>query len=136
VSDLAIRRPKSLREVAVETETYEDFGMNLRDFLHEFARARERGQPLAPMLADEPPRIATRFPEGNICDAFIAGTADYLSRVNRIPTPLWAQSADRVLERPWFSEPALEARLFLLRDTPSAFKEKNIFVMASALTVA
>ena len=131
-----IRRPKTLREVVEEAETYQDFGMNLRDFLHEFAAAKAKGAPLEPMLAEEPPKIAARFPEGSICDAFIAATADFLSRKNGVHTPVWAQSQERVLEHPWFSEEALDLRLFLLRDTPSAFKEKNIFVFESAMNVA
>ena len=131
-----IRRPKTLREVAAETIVYSDFGPNLKDFLHEFAAAQASGRPLEPMLAEEPERIAERFDEGKICDAFIAGTADYLSRVNEILTPLWAQSQDRVLDDPWFSDEIPELRMLLLRDTPSAFKEKNLFVFESALRVA
>ncbi len=63
-----IRRPESLREVATESDTYEDFGLNFKDFLHEFAMRRNEGLPLDPMLAEEPPRLAGRFNEGNICE--------------------------------------------------------------------
>ncbi len=132
----AIRRPGSMREVAVESVTYEDFGYNLKDFLHEFAKAGERHRPLDPMLAEEPPRLAERFREGKICDAFLAATADYLSRVNHIPTPAWALAEERVLEVPWFSLESPRVRGLLLRDTPSAFKDKNVFIFESALKVA
>jgi len=37
---------------------------------------------------------------------------------------------------PWFSEPFPQVRMRLLRDTPSAFKDKNVFVFESALQVA
>ena len=131
-----IRRPTSLQEVAAESRAYREFGRHLKDFLHEFAQARERGLPLGPMLAAEPTRLAGRFEQGIICDAFVAGTADYLSRVNGLQTPLWALQEDRVLDRPWFSEDFLSVRQLLLRDTPSAFKDKNIFVFDSALKVA
>ena len=43
---------------------------------------------------------------------------------------------DRVLDEPWFSEELPVVRLLLLRDTPSAFKDKNVFVFDSALRVA
>jgi hypothetical protein len=76
--------------VAVEARNYREFGMHLKDFLHEFAQAKERRLPLAAMFEKEPPRLAERFEEGNICDAFLAGTADYLSRVNGLHTPGWA----------------------------------------------
>jgi hypothetical protein len=76
-----------------------------------------------------------RFPEGKICDAFLAATADYLSRVNGVPTPAWALNEDLVLDQPWFTEEFPQLRLRLLRDTPSAFKDKNPFVFESALSV-
>jgi hypothetical protein len=131
-----IVRPHSLREVALESATYPDFGANLKDFLHEFAEARRRVVPLGPMLCDAPPRLAGRFAEGRICDAFLAGTADYLARSSALNTPEWALSPDLVLEEPWFSEPLLAVRGLLLRDTPSAFKDKNVFVFESAFSVA
>ena len=131
-----IRRPDSLQEVAVESTAYGEFGRSLRDFLHEFAQAQRCQSPLTPLLEGEPPRLAGRFAEGKVCDAFLAATADHLARVNGIPTPVWALSTDRVLEAPWFSEEFPEVRASLLRDTPSTFKDKNVFVFASALKVA
>jgi hypothetical protein len=57
-------------------------------------------------------------------------------RVVQAQTPAWALNPDRALEVPWFSETLPDLRFLLLRDTPSAFKEKNIFVFESALKVA
>jgi hypothetical protein len=131
-----IRRPKTLKEVAVEAETYQDFGMNLKDFLHEFTWAKEKKLPLLSFFEEEPPLLANLFKEGKICDAYLAATADYLCRVNSIVIPGWAFAQDRTLDEPWFSLPFPETRLLLLRDTPSAFKDKNIFTFASALNVA
>src|SRR4051794_25909180 len=121
-----IRRPNSLREVAAESATYSDFGPHLKDFLHALHFARQQERPIAPMLAEPPPRLAARFARGNICDAFLAATADYLSRNHRLPTPQWALQEDLILKEPWFSEEFLSVRLRLLRDTPSAFKDKNL----------
>jgi hypothetical protein len=131
-----IRRPQSVKEVAQESSAYSDFGLNLKDFLHEFYLTRQRQRPLAAMFAEAPPRLADRFPEGKICDSFLAATADHLSRVNGLPTPSWALAENLVLDEPWFSVPFLTVRMRLLRDTPSAFKDKNIFVFESALDVA
>jgi hypothetical protein len=131
-----LRRAQTLREVAAEAGTYRQFGVNLKDFLHEFAYAKQKRQPLDPLVNEEPPRLARLFKEGNICDAFIAATADYLCRVNRIVTPAWALSEDRVLDEPWFSLDFSGLRYELLRDTPSAFKDKNIFTFESSLSVA
>ena len=128
-----IRRPQSLQETAVESGTYKEFGYNLKDFLHEVTAAVKRKESLAPMLAVEPPRLAARFKEGYICDAFLAGTADYFARIHHIPTPEWALAPDRILAEPWFAVDYIEVRALLLRDTPSAFKDKNIFIFESAL---
>jgi len=130
------RRPRSLREVTESSRTYADFGYHLKDLLHVCAELRGRGESLAPLFAEPPPRLAGCFAEGEVCDAFAAGLADFLSRANGLATPSWALAADRVLERPWFSEEFRQVRLRLLRDTPSAFKDKNIFVFESALQVA
>lgn len=129
----AIRRPQSLEETAAESQSYDEFGHNLKDFLHEVTTARKREQPVAPMFLTEPPRLAERFKEGNICDAFLAGIADYFSRVNAIPTPEWALGENRILREPWFAVDFIEVRALLLRDTPSAFKDKNMFIFESAL---
>jgi len=131
-----IRRPTSLQEVALESGSYAEFGRNLKDFLHEFAFAKKRGLALEPLLSEEPSRLAGRFEQGKVCDAFLAATADYLARVNGIETPAWALKEDLILDDPWFSEEFPKARLILLRDTPSAFKDKNVFVFDSALKVA
>ena len=52
------------------------------------------------------------------------------------PDTGWALKEELVLEHPWFSEEFPRVRLRLLRDTPSAFKDKNLFVFESALSVA
>ena len=129
-------RPSGLQEVAAWSDRWNSFGFHLKDFLHAFEMARRTGRPVAPMLTAPPRRLAPVFPQGEICDAFLAATADYLSRKNGIPTPAWALTDDLVLDRPWFSEAFPAVRMRLLRDTPSAFKDKNLFVFESALSVA
>jgi len=136
VSHNSLARPKTLAEVAEGSSSYQDFGYHLRDFLHTFAERRREGLNPILLLASEPLRLTTRFAEGNICDAFLAGTADHLSRTSGVHTPLWALQEDRVLQEPWFAETFPQVRMRLLRDTPSAFKDKNIFVFASAFRVA
>lgn len=130
------QRPRTLQAVAFESNRYADFGRNLRDFLHAFAEARQRGDALELMLAPEPPRLAGRFPEGAVCDAFLAATADFFARRHRLPTPAWALSTSLALEDPWFSPNLPSVRALLLRDSPSAFKDKNLFVFESILDVA
>jgi hypothetical protein len=77
-----IRRPKTLKEVAVEGDTYQDFGMNLKDFLHEFTWAKEKKLPLLPFLEEEPPLLADRFNEGRSVMLFWQGRPIiYLERI-------------------------------------------------------
>ncbi len=131
-----LARPRTLAEVASGSATYHDFGYHLKDFLHAFAEQRRQGRDPSPMFAEEPQRLGSQFAEGPVCDAFLAGTADHLSRISGVHTPVWALQEDRILLEPWFAEPFPEVRMRLLRDTPSAFKDKNVFVFESALHVA
>jgi hypothetical protein len=133
--DSAWRRPLSVAEVAESSNTYSDFGYHLKDFLHTVHFTKRSGRDLAPLFADEPCRLEGHFCEGTICDAFLAAMTDYFCRENRVPTPLWAQHESRILAIPWFSATQLGFRALQLRDTPSAFKEKNIFICENALTV-
>jgi hypothetical protein len=81
----------------------------------------------------DPSSYQAKFKEGIICDAFLAATADYLSRINAILTPAWAFGQNRALEIPWFCDESKEFRLMLLPDTPSAFKDKNLFILPLCL---
>jgi hypothetical protein len=129
-------RPSSLLEVAAWTARWDTFGLHLKDFLHVFEKARREGRPLRDLLVAPPRNLAAEFAGGEVCDAFLAATADYLSRKNGIPPPAWALCENLVLDQPWFSETYPAVRMRLLRDTPSAFKDKNLFVFESALQVA
>ena len=131
-----IRRPDSLQEVAVESTAYGEFGRNLRDFLHEFAQALRCQSPLTPLLEAEPPRLAGRFAEGKICDAFLAATADHLACLQGIPVPAWALADERKLRRPWFASPLAALRAVLILESPAAFRSRNLFVSENALTRA
>lgn len=69
------QRPKSLREIAERADTITDFGRHLRDWLHELRRASSRSQ-LAVAIADEPPRLREKFPQGHIADAWLGVYAE------------------------------------------------------------
>ena len=136
MKDSPWRRPRTLSEVAEASGGFLDFGYHLKDFLHTVAGARGRRELLEPMVLAPPGPLAGKFAEGKIGDAFLAALADFLARTNGFAPPPWALAEDRVLEQPWFSEEFQQVRVRLLRDAPSAFKDKNIFVFESALQVA
>ena len=123
-----ISRPKLLKEVAERSESLADFGRHLRDWLHELRRVSSRLQAAA-MIADEPPRLSERFPQGRVADAWLAAYAEHLAGKVGRPAPAWAFAPDLVALDPSFDEgtgsPALRA--LALVHAPLAFKRRNIF---------
>lgn len=125
------QRPRSLREVVAWAETPEQIGENLADFLdHMNLRVRNgaRRARLAASIRAEPTRT------GNpVQDAYLAAVAVHLANTLRLPAPRWALSKKRRLIRPWFALPYAWARAELLRSSPAAFRERNIFTTEDAL---
>lgn len=123
-----ITRPKSLKEVAERSDSLSEFGLNLRDWLHELRRASSRDQALA-TVADEPRRLQDRFPHGHIADAWLGAYAEHLARKVGHEAPAWAFASERIAAEPIFDEgsdsPTLRARA--LAHSPAAFKRRNIF---------
>lgn len=123
-----ILRPQTLKQVAELSASLADFGRNLRDWLHQLRRASSRPQAAA-AIADEPPRLAGKFPQGHVADAWLGAYAEHLAgRLGR-PAPAWAFAPDRTAKEPLFDEdgdtPAL--RVLALARSPLAFKRRNIF---------
>src|SRR5687767_4104122 len=104
------RRPDSVAEVAESSSNYGDFGLHLKDFLHTVHFTKKESRSLSPLFVIEPIRLASRFSEGELCDAILAAVADYFCRESHLPTPEWAQNENRILKEPWFSVPYLSLR--------------------------
>lgn len=132
-----ITRPKSLKEVAEHSASLEEFGLNLRDWLHELRRASSRNQAVA-TIADEPPRLQNKFPQGYVADAWLGAYAEQLaSRMGR-PTPAWAFAPERIAPDPIFDDAAADSptlRTRALAYAPPAFKRRNIFTPSVDLPV-
>jgi hypothetical protein len=129
-------RPKTLKEIAEQSDTIEDFGRHLRDWLHELRRATSRPQAAATITA-EPPRLRDKFPQGRVADAWLAAYAEHLARKIGAAAPDWAFSPGRISEDPLFDEgdtPVLRT-LGLIR-SPLAFKRRNIFTASVDLPLA
>ena len=108
------------------------FEYELADFLHEF---QLRGT--ANMLAEEPALLRDRFKTmGAVCDAYLAAVAVSLSVRGGWRSPEWSRPPERVLREPWFANPGRHMRALLLVESPAAFRERNLFVTANALSVA
>jgi hypothetical protein len=125
------QRPHSLRDVVAWAETPEDIGENLADFLdhmnlqvrNQLGRAK-----LVAAIRAEPARTGN-----DVQDAYLAAVAVHLANTLRLRAPQWTQSKQRRAARPWFALPYAWARAELLRSSPAAFRERNLFTTADAL---
>lgn len=127
-------RPQSLAEVADRAESLEHFGRELADWLHTVRTLSSRPA-LARTIADAPSRLAARFPEGALADATLAAYADLLAERIQCPPPAWCFEPERIAPEPWFAVNTPRARLLALRDSPPAFKRRNLFSPAPDLPV-
>lgn len=119
-------RPQSLAEVAQRAESLRDFGWEFADWLHTVRSTRSRAV-LQRALDPEPQLLAPRFPEGRIADAWLAAYAEYTAALSGLNVPIWAEDAVRIAPEPWFSNESRAERLLALRDSPPAFKNRNLF---------
>lgn len=120
-------RPKSLKEVAARSESLEEFGRNLRDWLHELRSVSSRRQAEA-TVADEPPWLRGKFNRGHIADAWLAAYAEHLATKIGAKPPRWAFAQDRACDNPTFDDGSTAGlRALALAQSPLAFKRRNIF---------
>ena len=120
------KRPSTLKEVAAQSASLSEFGLNLRDWLHELRRASSRNQAAA--IAEEPPLLRERF-AGAVADAWLGAYAEHLAQRLRRPAPDWAFAPDRIAPEPVFDAEAdsPNLRVLALAYSPAAFKRRNVF---------
>lgn len=129
-------RPTTLKEIADRSDSIGDFGRYLRDWLHELRRASSRTQ-AAVTIADEPPRLRDKFPQGNVADAWLAAYAEHLTGKIGGAAPEWAFAPWRTSDDPIFDEGSTPAlRTLALVRAPLAFKRRNIFTPSVDLPLA
>jgi len=124
-------RPSSLAEVAQRSGDARAFGFELQDFLHEFERRQD-----AAMLSESPSLLQGRVENGAVYDAYLAAVAVTLAVRIGGTSPSWTREPERILREPWFANPGRHMRALLLVESPAAFRERNLFVTANALSVA
>lgn len=124
--------PKALAEVAEMAAHGESFDLCLRNFLDGFFP-----EPAAAALAPEPVRLADHLPQrGDVQDAYLAATAEWLAWKFNLQPPRWAFDESRSLRRPWFASQLSSMRAVLLLESPAAFRSRNLFVSENALSRA
>lgn len=128
-----IRRPQSLAEIVDHTTDYLSFGMSCRDFIGEYKLLLKQGGDVSSQVKAEPALLKDRYPEGNICDAYLAGLADYLTEKHGFVAPSWTSSPSRHLENPWYASELPSVKAHLAKHALEAFRRHNIFTDASVL---
>lgn len=126
-----ITRPKSLRQVAEQSDSIGEFGRHLRDWLHELRRASSRPQAAA-TIADKPPRLRGKFARGRIADAWLAAYAEHVAGRIGQAAPAWCLDRGLIAPEPVFDDGA-DTRLLralALAHAPAAFKRRNLFTPA------
>lgn len=124
--------PKTLAEVAELAAQGEPFDFCLRNFLDGFY-----ARPDAAAFQGEPLRLAKINPRfGQIEDAYLAATAEWLAWKFDLQPPAWIFGPDRSLRRPWFASQLAALRGVLLHESPAPFRSRNLFVSENALSRA
>lgn len=124
-------RIPSLVEVAEVARQDGNLTYALRDFLDGFYAAPSREK-----IRDEPARLALTLRDDGLADAYLAAVCDHLCREYQLAEPEWIKQADRVLHTPYFAAKTHGLRMIYLQESPTAFKRRNIFVSANALSRA
>jgi len=119
-------RPQSLAEVAERSDNFHRFGLELQDWLHTVRTIRSRPT-LRLTIAEKPPLLRQRFSDGRIADAWLAAYAEHTATFAGIEVPTWSHASQRTLPEPWFSVESPVERQLALRDTPPAFRSRNLF---------
>jgi len=69
-------------------------------------------------------------------NAYLAAVAETLCREASLPPPGWTESPLCYLHRPWFAGGFETLKAILLAESPVAFRRRNLFVSANALSRA
>ena len=124
--------PKTLAEVAELAAHGESFDLCLGNFLDGFLV-----EPAQAAIAPEPVRLADKMPQlGDVEDAYLAATAEWLAWKFNLQPPRWAFDEARSLRRPWFASQLSSMRAVLLLESPAPFRSRNLFVSENALSRA
>ena len=103
-------------------------GAFIRELLDEFYALTDSEAKLR-AISDEPPTLnkATE-------NAYLAAVAEHLPLTNRICPPDWTQQEGRFLKRPFFPAQLESLKALCIKESPTAFRRRMIFVDANPLS--
>ena len=119
-------RPATLQEVAARAANGESFDPLLREFLDEFYVGDNKRKISA--IVQSPSPISP------VHDAYLGAVAEHLALKFGLPVPEWVEEPRRFLTKPFFAGGLENLKAILLVESPSAFRRRQIFVSANALS--
>lgn len=124
---MSLARPASLKAV-VDRASGDSaaFQNTLKDFLYAFATMDAAARNAS--IRDEPTLSGDA-----LIDAYVAAAAEMLALRHGLARPHWTSGAERFLARPWYAGGIELMKPLLLRESPAAFRIRNLFVSANAL---
>lgn len=125
------RSKETLRESMFNVDVRSDFSFAIANFLDRF-----KTNPDPALLTDEPALLSPRLEDGGYADAFVASTAAYLCQANNLKAPGWVNAQCRMMPVPHFAAKSPAMKAILLQESPAAFRVRNLFVSANALSRA
>lgn len=125
------RSKETLRESMSNVAVHSDFSYAIRNFLDRFKNNPDPG-----LLIDEPALLSPSLDDGGYVDAFVASTAAYLCQVHNFKAPAWVNAKCRMMSVPHFAAKSPNMKAILLQESPAAFRVRNLFVSANALSRA
>ncbi|MFZ4484697.1 MAG: hypothetical protein ACOYOL_12045 [Chthoniobacterales bacterium] len=128
VKDLSRRWNDEIRRGLVPS-----FGL-FGDLLDDF-RQRCRTSEEKLVLVGEAPEWIESAAHAEV-NAYLASVAETLCREASLTPPAWTESPRCYLARPWFAGGLESLKAILLAESPVAFRRRNLFVSANALSRA
>ncbi len=125
------RMNETLRESMANVVVQSDFSYAIKNFLDRF-----RSNPDVTLLVDEPELLSPALDDGGYADAFVASTAAFLCQFHNLGAPSWVNQKSRIMPVPWFAAKSPNMKAILLQESPAAFRVRNLFVSANALSRA
>ncbi len=125
------RSQETLRQSMANVRIQSDFSYAIKNFLDRF-----KTNPDLALLEEEPGLLSPSLADGGYADAFVASTVGYLCQVYSLSAPSWINQKCRIMPHPWFAAKSPNMKAILLQESPAAFRVRNLFVSANALSRA
>lgn len=125
------RSHETLRQSMANVLVQSDFSYAIKNFLDRF-----KTNPDLVLLKEEPELLSASLSDDGYADAFVASTVGYLCQVHGFSAPPWINQKSRMMPRPWFAAKSPNMKAILLQESPAAFRVRNLFVSANALSRA